>query len=65
MKDEVIAANNPVLNTTFDLCGAYLNGCLGRLDSIPEWIRKGEIGKGKFFFRGPVFSMWFMENASC
>lgn len=63
LKDEVIAANNPVLNTTFDLCGAYLNGCLGRLDSIPEWIRKGEIGKGKFFFQGTGF--FYMVYGKC
>lgn len=55
LKDEVIAANNPVLNTTFDLCGAYINGCLGRVDSIPEWIRKGDIEKGNFLFQGTGF----------
>lgn len=51
----MIAANNPVLNTTFDLCGAYINGCLGRVDSIPEWIRKGDIEKGNFLFQGTGF----------
>lgn len=55
LKDEVIAANNPVLNTTFDLCGAYINGCLGRVDSIPEWIRRGDIEKGNFLFQGTGF----------
>lgn len=55
LKDEVIAANNPVLNTTYDLCTAYVNGCLGRLESIPEWIREGDIGKGNFLFQGTGF----------
>lgn len=55
LKDEVIAANNPVLNTTFDLCSAYINGCLGRMDSIPEWIRNGDIEKGNFLFQGTGF----------
>lgn len=55
LKDEVIAANNPVLNTTFDLCGAYISGCLGRVDSIPEWIRRGDIEKGNFLFQGTGF----------
>lgn len=55
LRDEVIAADNPVLNTTFDLCGAYINGCLERLNNIPEWIRNGEIGKGNFFPQGTGF----------
>lgn len=63
LKDEVIAADNPVLNTTFDLCGAYINSCLGRVDSIPEWIRNGDIGKGNFFMQGTGF--FYVVYAKC
>lgn len=55
LKEEVISADNPVLNTTYDLCGAYLNGCLGKTENIPEWIRQGDAQKGNFFLQGMGF----------
>lgn len=63
LKDEVIAADNPVLNTTYDLCGAYINSCLGKADRIPEWIRNGDIAKGSFFRQGTGF--FYVVYAKC
>ncbi|WP_097014914.1 helix-turn-helix transcriptional regulator [Anaerocolumna aminovalerica] len=63
LKDEVIRANNPVLNTTFDLCNAYINACIGRLENIPEWIKNGEISKGNFLSQGVGY--YFIVHGKC
>lgn len=49
---EVLRVNNPVLNTTADLCNAYVNGCLERVESIPAWIREGDMSKGAVMAQG-------------
>lgn len=55
LKEEVISADNAVLNTTYDLCSAYINGCLGKIENIPEWIRQGDMQKGNFLLQGMGF----------
>ena len=55
LKEEVIAADNKVLNTTFDLCDAYRKSCIGSTEGIPDWIRSGEFEKGNFLIQGLCF----------
>ena len=55
LREEVIAADNKILNTTYDLCDSYRKSCMGKTEGIPEWIRKGELEKGNFYAQAPGF----------
>lgn len=55
LRKEVLAADNPVLNTTFDLVSAYIDMCLGKLDNVPMWIRNGDESAASFMRQGKSF----------
>lgn len=55
LRKEVLAENNPVLNTTFDLVLAYVELCLGKLDTVPAWIRDGDESAASFMKQGKSF----------
>lgn len=55
LRKEVLAEDNPVLNTTFDLVMAYLDLCMGKLDTVAEWIRNGDETQGSFMRQGKSF----------
>ncbi|MGI5892660.1 MAG: LuxR C-terminal-related transcriptional regulator, partial [Bacillota bacterium] len=55
MKKQIEKQNNPVLNTTFELCDAYLDCCLQRFNNIPDWIKNGEITSASFMYQGMAF----------
>ncbi len=48
LQTELLRVNMPVLNTTMDLCSAYINACLERRENIPLWILQGELSRGAF-----------------
>ncbi len=55
MKAQVEKQNNPVLNTTFELCDAYIDCCLQRFENIPDWIKKGQFDSANFMYQGMAF----------
>lgn len=55
LREEVLRENNPVLNTTFALCEAYLDACLGRSAETAEWIRSGDLTTASFLRQGKPF----------
>jgi len=55
LRKEVLAEDNSVLNTTFDLVTAYVDLCLGKLDTVPAWIRDGDESAASFMKQGKNF----------
>ncbi|GGG11459.1 helix-turn-helix transcriptional regulator [Paenibacillus aceti] len=55
LENEVLRENNPILNTTFELCKAYIDVCLQRDDSIPHWINEGNMALATFPYQGLAF----------
>lgn len=55
LREEVLRENNPVLNTTFALCDAYLNACLARSTETAGWIRSGDLSSASFLRQGQPF----------
>lgn len=47
--------DSSVLNTTVELCLAYINSCYGKVDTIPTWLRENDMGTGDFMFQGVAF----------
>ncbi len=47
--------DSSVLNTTVELCLAYINSCYGKVESIPLWLRENDMGTGDFMFQGVAF----------
>jgi len=52
LKEETLKENNPVLNTTFDICQGYLEGCMQRPHMIPEWIQNNDTSSACFMYHG-------------
>lgn len=55
LRTEVLRENNPVLNSTYDLCIAYLSACMGQADEIPEWVRTGDSSAASFLYQSRSF----------
>ncbi len=43
LEGDVSKENNAIFNTTLDMIKGYTAACLGRQDSIPEWLRTGDM----------------------
>ena len=54
-KPRLSIQNNMVFSTMIDLCDGYLNGCLKQADSIPNWLRNGDVSYGAYMFQGLAF----------
>ncbi len=55
LRKEVLAENNPVLNTTFELCVAYLNLCMFKPEGVASWIMDGDAAGGSFLRQARSF----------
>lgn len=55
LAEEVAGRDSAVLNTTAELCLAYINSCFGRADEMPRWLRENQMETGSFFFQGVAF----------
>lgn len=62
LRQEVECENDPVLNTAFDMCNAYINCCLQRTHALPKWLREGELSYGYFMFDGVAFKYLVYEK---
>ncbi|WP_294551056.1 LuxR C-terminal-related transcriptional regulator [uncultured Pseudoflavonifractor sp.] len=51
----VSGENSSVLNTTLELCSAYISSCFGKVEKIPAWLRENNMGTGNFMFQGMAF----------
>lgn len=56
LRADVAKEDNPVYNTTLDLIEGYAYGCMARTDSIPEWLRTGDISLANFMYQGMAFN---------
>jgi LuxR family maltose regulon positive regulatory protein len=56
LRADVSKEDNAVYNTTLDLIEGYAYGCMTRPDSIPEWLRTGELSMANFMYRGMAFN---------
>lgn len=55
LSQRVSGENSSVLNTTLELCSAYISSCFGKVDQIPAWLRENDMGTGNFMFQGMAF----------
>ena len=53
---QVEAADRPLLSTSLDLCRGYIHACLGTLESVPDWLIKGELDSPHSFYQGIAFA---------
>ena len=51
----VSSQNSAVLNTTMELCAAYISSCFGKVDAIPNWLKENDMDTGSFLFQGVAF----------
>ncbi|HEX2944679.1 MAG TPA: LuxR C-terminal-related transcriptional regulator [Clostridia bacterium] len=56
LRSDVTKENNAVYNTTLELVEGYVYGCLARPDSIPEWLRTGDMSPARFMYHGMAFN---------
>lgn len=53
---ETVESNRQyVLIHTVDLCRGFIDACLGRGESIPEWLAEGDFNSGRLFFPARAF----------
>lgn len=52
----VESINNPIYNTTIDLCKGYICACLKQPERIPYWLQAGDMNGGDFFYEGMAFN---------
>ncbi len=55
-EEDVAKENNSIYNTTLELMNGYVYACLGKLDSIPEWLRIGDMSLARFMYQGLAFN---------
>ncbi len=56
LRSDVIKENSAIYNTTLELAEGYVYGCLARQDSIPEWLRTGDMSPARFMYHGMAFN---------
>ncbi len=56
LRADVTKENVAVYNTTLELVEGYAYGCLARPDSIPEWLRTGDMTPACFIYLGMAFN---------
>ncbi len=55
VREEVLREKNQVLDTTLDLCSAYLSALLGHSEEIAPWICAGDLSQAAFLKQGKSF----------
>jgi len=56
LRYDVTQANNLYYNTGLEMLEGYINGCLTRIDSIPRWLKTGDLSHAHLFYEGMGFS---------
>jgi len=56
LRSDVTKENSAIYNTTLELAEGYIYSCLARPDSIPEWLRTGDMSPARFMYQGMAFN---------
>ncbi|MDR3050612.1 MAG: LuxR C-terminal-related transcriptional regulator [Oscillospiraceae bacterium] len=64
LRREVLAENNPVLSTAFDLCDAFINISAGRPQAVPALVAEGALEGGSFFAQARSFAILVQQRAA-
>ena len=56
LERDIFEENNAIYNTTLELIKGYAAACLGRPDSIPVWLRTGDMSPARFMYQGLAFN---------
>ncbi|HWP79090.1 MAG TPA: LuxR C-terminal-related transcriptional regulator, partial [Candidatus Acidoferrum sp.] len=56
LRDAVARENSVFYNTSMELVEGYIYACLGRPESIPEWISSGDMSPAHFMYEGIAFN---------
>lgn len=56
LEQEIGEVNNPILNTTVDICKGYIYGNLGQLEKIPYWLQVGDMSSADLLYQGVAFN---------
>lgn len=52
LRPDVVATGNPVLINSMDIAAGYINGILGRVSGIAEWLQDGDLEHCDIFYQG-------------
>lgn len=53
---DVSEYNNPIFNSTLDLCSGYLGGISGNPQSFAGWLKSGDMEQGDILYQGMAFN---------
>jgi len=52
LREEAETSGNPVLLNSVDIATGYIYGTVGRLESIPRWLKEGDLSCCNLFYQG-------------
>lgn len=56
LETDVSKESNAIYNTTLELIKGYAAACVNRPDSIPAWLRAGDMSPAHFMYQGLAFN---------
>lgn len=56
LEQDVSQVNNPIYNTTIDMCKGYIYACLGQQEKIPNWLEIGNVTTADLLYQGVAFN---------
>lgn len=56
LEEDITRINNPIYNTTIDMCKGYIYACLCAKEKIPYWLQTGNMTDAHFFYQGIAFN---------
>lgn len=56
LERDVSKESNAIYNTTLELIRGYAAACVGRPDSVPAWLRTGDMSPAHFMYQGLAFN---------
>ncbi len=56
LEQDVSQVNNPIYNTTIDMCKGYIYACLGQQEKIPNWLETGNVATADLLYQGVAFN---------
>ncbi|APM39589.1 LuxR C-terminal-related transcriptional regulator [Clostridium kluyveri] len=56
LEKDIAEVNNPIYNTTIDICKGYTYANLDQAEKIPYWLQIGDMSSANFFYQGIAFN---------
>ena len=56
LEKDIAEVNNPIYNTTIDMCKGYIYSCLDQPEKIPCWLQTGDMTTADLLYQGIAFN---------